>query len=227
MLCLVTDRRRLAGADAPFERARACLAAQARHAAAAGVDFVQVRERDLPAAELASIVRDIVAAARGTKTRVVVNDRLDIALACDADGVQLRGDSMPVDAARRLAPPGFVIGRSVHSVDEAKAAANADFLIAGTVFRTVSKDESAPLLGVEGLHAIARVMPIPVLAIGGVTEACVDRIAHAGAAGVAAIGLFLSANSAWAGDLGRAVALHDVVARVRQRFDNSENRSLT
>jgi thiamine-phosphate diphosphorylase len=227
MLCLVTDRRRLAGPDASFDRVRACLTAQARHAAEAGVDLVQVRERDLSAAELASIVRDIVTVVRGTSTRVLVNDRLDVALACDAGGVQLRGDSMPVDAARRLAPPGFVIGRSVHSVDDAKAAANADFLIAGTVFPTVSKDESAPLLGVEGLHAIARVVPIPVLGIGGVTDERVDRIAQAGAAGCAAIGLFMSANSASAGEYGRAIPLRDLVERVRQRFDNSEKRSLT
>jgi len=227
MLCLVTDRRRLAGPDASFDRVRACLTAQARHAAEAGVDLVQVREHDLSAAELASIVRDMVTVVRGTSTRVLVNDRLDVALACDAGGVQLRGDSMPVDAARRLAPPGFVIGRSVHSVDDAKAAANADFLIAGTVFPTVSKDASAPLLGVEGLHAIARVVPIPVLGIGGVTDERVDRIAQAGAAGCAAIGLFMSPNSASAGEYCRAIPLRDLVERVRQRFDNSEKRSLT
>ena len=227
MLCLVTDRRRLAGPDVPFERARACLTAQARHAAEAGVDLVQVRERDCPAAGLAAIVRDMVAAVRGTRTRVLVNDRLDVALACEADGVQLRGDSLPVDAARRLAPPGFLIGRSVHSAEDAKAAANADFLIAGTVFPTVSKGVSAPLLGVEGLHAIARAVPIPVLAIGGVTEMCVDRIAQAGAAGCAAIGLFMRANGGSASELCRAIPLDDVVERVRQRFDNSEKRSLT
>jgi thiamine-phosphate pyrophosphorylase len=227
MLCLVTDRRRLAGTDVPFDRARACLTAQARHAAEAGVDLVQVRERDLPAVELAAIVRDIAAVVRGTRTRVLVNDRLDVALACEADGVQLRGDSLAVDAARRLAPPGFVIGRSVHSVEDAKASANADFLIAGTVFQTVSKDESAPLLGVEGLQAIACAVPIPVLAIGGVSEVWVERIAQAGAAGCAAIGLFMSGHGRSAGECCRAIPLQDVVERVRQRFDNSEKRSLT
>jgi len=227
MLCLVTDRRRLAGPDVPFARARACLTAQARHAAEAGVDLVQVRERDLPTAELAAIVRDLVAVVRGTKTRVLVNDRLDVALACAAAGVQLRGDSVPVAAARSLAPEGFVIGRSVHSVEEARAASGADFLIAGTVFPTMSKAESAPLLGVDGLQAIARVVPMPVLAIGGVTETSVERIAPTGAAGCAAIGLFMRANGSSDGELCRAIPLHGVVERVRRRFDNSENRSLT
>src|SRR4029453_6879326 len=134
MLCLVTDRRRLAGTDVPFERARACLTAQARHAAGAGVDLVQVRERDLPAAELAAIVRDIAAVVRGTRTRVLVNDRLDAALAREA---------CPV---RRPPPRGLFLGERVHSVEVPKAAANEVFLIAGTVFQTVSKDESAPLL---------------------------------------------------------------------------------
>jgi thiamine-phosphate diphosphorylase len=227
MLCLVTDRRRLAGRDLPLARARECLVAQAHHAAEAGVDVVQVRERDLQAAELTAVVRAMLAATRGTQTRVIVNDRLDVAVACGADGVQLRGDSIPVAEARRLAPPPFVIGRSVHSVDEALAAANADFLIAGTVFPSLSKDESTTLLGVDGLRAIARAVPIPVLAIGGVTEAGVGQIAHAGAAGCAAIGLFMDSNRELGGTSCRAVPLRAVVARVRQRFDNSENRSLT
>jgi thiamine-phosphate pyrophosphorylase len=214
-LCLVTDRRRLAGRDAPFDRARARLIAQAREAAEAGVDLVQVRERDLPAADLAALVRDVVAAARGSRTRVLVNDRLDVAIACGAHGVQLRGDSIAPADARRLAPPGFTIGRSVHSVGEATAAAGADFLIAGTVFPSASKEESTVLLGLDGLAAIARAVPIPVLAIGGVTASHMDRLARTGAAGCAAIGLFIDAS------------LAAVVACARQQFDNNENRSLT
>ena len=90
---------------ASFAVERRSLLAQARRAVDAGVDLIQVRERDLEAASLAALVADIVAIARGTPTRVVVNDRLDVALACGADGVHLRGDSIPVEAARRLAPP--------------------------------------------------------------------------------------------------------------------------
>src|SRR5262245_5333926 len=139
MMCLVTDRRRLAGADAPPARARQCLAAQARYAAEAEIDLIQVRERDLPGADFVALVRELLGVVRGAKTRIIVNDRLDVAVAAGADGVQLRGDSIPPAAARRIAPPGFLIGRSVHSIEDAAASADADFLIAGTVFRTQSK----------------------------------------------------------------------------------------
>ncbi|HEV3140650.1 MAG TPA: thiamine phosphate synthase, partial [Vicinamibacterales bacterium] len=109
-ICLVTDRLR----QDPI--------AQARRAVGAGIDLIQIRERDLDAARLASIVRAIVAIARGspgTATRVVVNDRVDVAIACGADGVHLRGDSMPADAVRAIAPRGFLVGRSVHTAEQA------------------------------------------------------------------------------------------------------------
>jgi thiamine-phosphate diphosphorylase len=178
--CLVTDRRR---AD-PLR--------QARWAAGAGIDLIQVRERDLEAAALAALVTQMLAATRGTPTRIVVNDRLDVALACGAAGVHLRGDSVPVAAARRLASAGFLIGRSVHTVDEAERADGADYLIAGTVFPTASKPEHPvhAFLGVAGLAAIARAARAPVLAIGGITDDRIEQIAAAGAAGFAAIGLF-------------------------------------
>jgi thiamine-phosphate pyrophosphorylase len=191
MRCLVTDRRRLAGAGASVDDARSRLLAQLEGAVHGGVDLIQVRERDLDAANLAALVRDVVSLARGTRTRVVVNDRLDVALACGAGGVHLRGDSIPVLHARRIAPDGFLIGRSVHAVDEVAAAEGSDYLIAGTVFPSRSKARSAPLLGLDGLHAIVRAARVPVLAIGGVTQDRFDEIAAAGAAGVAGIGLFL------------------------------------
>src|SRR5215475_11409968 len=118
MICLVTDRRRLC-ADAETGAQRACLSAQVRYAVEAGVDLVQVRERDLEAANLAALVAECLAIAKGTRTRVVVNDRIDVALACGAHGVHLRGDSIPIHAARTLAPTGFLIGRSVHRLEEA------------------------------------------------------------------------------------------------------------
>ena len=155
MLCLVTDRRRLAGAAATPEEWQRCLVAQTRYAVEAGVELVQVRERDLAAAELAAIVRQIVEVAQGTRTHVIVNDRLDVALACGAAGVHLRGDSIDGCAARRMAPDGFLIGRSVHSLDEALSATAVDYLIAGTVFPSRSKSGAAPLLGVDGVRAIA------------------------------------------------------------------------
>jgi len=193
--CLVTDRRRLAGAGASFDHARRLLLAQLETAVGSGVDLIQVRERDLEAGDLAALVEAVVTLARGTMSHVVVNDRLDVALACGADGVHLRGDSIRTADARRVAPPGFVIGRSVHTVDEASAAEGADYVIAGTVYRSPSKAPSTALLGIDGLRAIVRAARAPVLAIGGVTAERFDEIAAAGAAGVAGIGLFLPFDS--------------------------------
>lgn len=193
ILHLVTDRRRLAGADAPWPDQRACLLEQIRFAVEAGIDVVQVRERDLEAAVLLSLVEAAVSLARGASTRIVVNDRLDVAIAAGAHGVHLREDSMPPHRVRRMVPPAFLIGRSVH--DEAAVDAlgsDVDYVVAGAVWPTASKLPGHALLGLEGLAGCARRTAVPVVAIGGVT---VDRVAlagAAGAAGVAAIGLFIA-----------------------------------
>jgi thiamine-phosphate pyrophosphorylase len=193
-LCLVTDRRVRPVVE------------QCSEAVRAGVDMIQIRERDLDGGPLASLVADLVRLTRGTATRIVVNDRLDVALACGADGVHLRGDSIPPESARSIAPHGFLIGRSVHHEQEAKAAAaGADYLVAGTVFPTSSKAGLTGWLGVDGLARICRSVSVPVLAIGGVTVDRLPGIAAAGAAGVAAIGLFANANR----------SLADVVVDVR------------
>jgi len=179
IVCVVTDRRR---AD-PVE--------QARRAAAAGIDLIQVRERDLEAAPLAAIVRAMLEAVGGSATRVTVNDRLDVALACGAHGVHLRADSIPAAKARALAPAGFLIGQSVHGASEAAQCAGfVDYVIAGTVFPTRSKTQGHTLLGLSGLRLIVDAVRVPVLAIGGVTVERFADVAASGAQGVAAIGLF-------------------------------------
>jgi thiamine-phosphate pyrophosphorylase len=220
MICLVTDRRRLVAAGAAPGVARECLAAQVRRAVDAGVDLIQVRERDLEAGELAALVGELVAITTATPTRIVVNDRVDVALACGADGVHLRGDSIPVGRARQLVPTGFLIGRSVHGVAEAIAAGDADYLIAGTVFPSASKTgASTPLLGVEGLRAIAAAVNRPVLAIGGISGERIADAAAAGAAGFAAIGLFMAPDAE--PEIGgcRVIDLVHIVARARAAFD--------
>jgi thiamine-phosphate pyrophosphorylase len=219
MICLVTDRRRLAAADAAPGARRACLVAQARHAVDAVVDLIQVRERDLEAADLAALVADLLAVTRSTPTRLVVNDRIDVALACGADGVHLRGDSIPIAAARRLAPAGFLIGRSVHGVDEAIGAGGADYLIAGPVFPSASKPAQAPLLGIEGLRSIVKAVDLPVLAIGGITGERIGEVAAAGAAGFAAIGLFMASRPDAEVAGCRVVELRQSVKNARSRFD--------
>ncbi len=192
ILCLVTDRRRL-GAALGIEAGawHEALRTQVRAAAQAGVDLVQVREPDLEAAALADLVTAIVGDLRGTATRVLVNDRLDVAWAAGAAGVHLKEQSFPVDSVRQVTAPGFWIGRSVHSAASAVSACNADYLIAGTVQPTVSKP-SRGCLGWEGLATVVTAAAgQPVLAIGGIDLPSIPLVAARGAAGVAAIGAFI------------------------------------
>jgi len=220
MICLVTDRRRLVAGSVRPDTVLACLVAQIQYAVDAGIDLVQVRERDLEGGALAALVTSLLAVTRGTRTRLIVNDRLDVALACAADGVHLRGDSVPVEAARRISPSGFLIGRSVHAADEAvDAGTGADFLTAGTVFPSASKAPGTRLLGIEGLRSIVSAVGVPVLAIGGMSGERIAQAASAGAAGIAAIGLFTGPHAdAQAGGC-RAGDLRQIVNDVRMRFD--------
>ena len=191
MFCLVTDRHRLCPGTVAFEAARRRLLDQVRWAIKAHIDLIQLRERDLEAAGLAALGGDLVRLSRGSGTRVVVNDRIDVALACGADGVHLRHDSVPAKAVRAMAPEGFLVGRSVHGLADAERAGPVDYLIAGTVFRTPSKSAATPILGLDGLAEIVQGVAVPVLAIGGIGREQLDEVAATGAAGVAGIGLFI------------------------------------
>jgi thiamine-phosphate pyrophosphorylase len=198
VICLVTDRRR----RSPVE--------QAREAAAAGIDIIHVRERDLEAGDLCALAAAIVSVTRGSATRVVVNDRVDVALASGADGVHLRGDSMPAVRVRAMVPRGFLICSAVHTAAEAVAAAGAsDYLVAGTVFSTGSKPGLGTFLGLEGLQAVAQAVSVPVLAIGGMSVERAGEVAATGARGLAAIGLFADAHR----------PIKEVVRQVRERFN--------
>lgn len=183
---MVTDRRRLAGDQEAQLIERVAAAAQA------GVHLVQARERDLDARLLTRLVTRLVEAVRGTRARVLVNDRIDVALAAGAHGIHLRGDSLPAARARRMAPPAFIIGRSVRSRDEALRAQDGgglDYLVFGTVFETASKP-GLQAAGLDALGEVTAAVRLPVLAIGGMTPATLKPVGAAGAAGFAAIGLF-------------------------------------
>jgi thiamine monophosphate synthase len=202
----VTDRRR-------FGLSIDDLVDRAANAVRAGVDVIQVRERDLSDRELAALVRQIVAAAAGTATRVLVNDRADIAIVAGAAGVHLRGDSPPASrvaalaasakasapkAASAVSAPGphegFVIGRSVHSLAEVDAAVvdgGCDYLMFGTVFPSDGKPDGHPIAGLDALREVCARSPLPVIAIGGVTEKRAIDVRRAGAAGFAAVGMFM------------------------------------
>jgi thiamine-phosphate pyrophosphorylase len=206
VLCLITDRRRLGPDD--DDRLVRRVAAASR----AGVHLVQVRERELDGGPLARLVAGCVEAVGGTRTRVLVNDRIDVALAAGAHGVHLRGDSMPASRARRITPAGFLIGKSVHTVAEVAdvmADGGADYLVFGTVFPTASKPGQAPA-GIAALAAIVAATSLPVLAVGGVTTETARRVAQAGAAGLAAIGLFAAGDDEF---------LQVAVSEVNMAFD--------
>jgi thiamine-phosphate diphosphorylase len=128
---------------------------------------------------------------RGTVTRVVVNDRADVARAADADGVHLRSDGPPVDRIRAWGPPAWWIGRSIHSAAEGGGQQSADYLLFGTTFASTSKPAGAPVAGLAGLREAVRVSATPIWAIGGVTPATAPACIDAGAKGVAAIAAFL------------------------------------
>ena len=202
-----------------------CLLRQVTFAASAGIDVVQIRERDLNARALTAVVKDAVAIVSKTTTRVVVNDRVDIAVAAGAAGVHLRADSMSPLSVRLVAPAGFLIGRSVHSMGDAEDCSGVDYLIAGTVWPTISKaDSNHPTIGAEGLAGIVRASRVPVLAIGGVTLARIAQAADAGAAGIAAIGLFMDA-AAQPPNPCRAIPLEELAAGARRQFDTSKRAS--
>jgi thiamine-phosphate pyrophosphorylase len=181
-----------------------------RDAALAGVDLIQVREPGLDDRTLAALTREAVDAAQQAHCRVVVNDRLDIALAANAAGVHLRSASMSAKRVRGLVAESFLVGRSVHNRPEALAAAESgcDYLIFGTVFPSRSKPPGHPVAGLDQLHEIAMAVQIPVLAIGGIsTENAATAIA-AGAAGVAGIELFRC-----------GVSVASTVSSLRRSFD--------
>ena len=216
ILCLVTDRRRLAGAMGVGEESRLhVLLEQVSAAAAAGVDLIQVREPDLQADELLSLVRVCVRAIAPFPTKLVVNDRLDIALAAGAAGVHLKESSMRPAAVRRLAPTRFLISASVHSVDRVAARKGADLFLAGTVRPTASKP-GVDYLNEDGLRVIVEATEEPVLGIGGLDVADMRLLASAGAAGMAAVGAFIPGGGE---DITRFV--QERVKELRFAFDST------
>lgn len=191
VICVVTRVRGDAGSA---DRAR--LLERLATAAAAGADYIQIRERQLSDRELASFTATLVAQVSGTGCRVLVNDRPDVALAAGAHGVHLKSDGPAAADVRRLTPPRFIIGRSIHSTAEAVAASRAggyDYLLFGTVFPSQSKPDGHPIAGLDALHAACAAAAMPVLAIGGIDVPRGRQAIEAGAAGIAAIGLFAAA----------------------------------
>jgi thiamine-phosphate pyrophosphorylase len=167
------------------DRRQADVLACARRGVDLGIDMIQVREKDLSAKELLDLVCRIRDIAAGTTTRVLVNDRLDVALAAGVDGVHLPANGLPAERVRSFVK---LLGVSTHTITEAVAAekARADFIVFGPIFDTPGKTA----VGLARLRQVAAAVHIPVLAIGGITSETIDQVLAAGAAGIAGIRLF-------------------------------------
>lgn len=184
VLCLITNLTSIGSAER--------LVARVAEAARAGVHLVQVREPELEGGALAALVRALVLAVAGTGARLLVNDRLDVALATGAAGVHLTERSFSATDVRTAVPRGFLVGRSVHDPDAVPGLDPRahDYLLLAPVFATASKP-TAPPLGTSELARAVRATAVPVLALGGVTTLNAGEVAATGAAGVAGIGLWL------------------------------------
>jgi thiamine-phosphate pyrophosphorylase len=199
ILCYVTDRKLLSAADTdPIT----ILLEYMANAARAGVDWIQLREKDLEGGALfdlatAGMARCAAASGdTGKSAQLLINDRLDVAWAAQAAGVHLGEDSMPVaETARWRRQSGrrdFLFGVSCHSLEAAEQAtsAGADYIFFGPVFATPSKQSFGPPQGLQKLEQVCRAVTLPVLAIGGVTAENAGACLRAGASGIAAIRLF-------------------------------------
>jgi thiamine-phosphate pyrophosphorylase len=206
ILCYVTDRRslRLAAQENVME----ALLQKVEAAAASGIDWIQLREKDLAGKDCATLTRKAlrrVAQASpntGQAPRILVNDRVDVALVERARGVHLGESSLPVEDAKRLIaarPPvqDFLVGVSCHSLEAAQSAARAgaDYVFFGPVFATPSKAAFGQPQGLQRLVQVCRAVDIPVLAIGGITLENAAQCFASGVAGIAAIRLFQDART--------------------------------
>ncbi len=166
-----------------------------RRATAGGATMIQVRWKDAAPAAIVELTRSLVAA---LPVPVIVNDRVDIALAAGASGAHLGWDDLPLHAARKITPPGFVLGISVGTADEASRAIAlpADYWSIGPCFPTATKGDAGPALGADGFERRARMAPrgLPVIGIGGITAATAGAVRRAGAAGVAVTAAVLGAT---------------------------------
>jgi thiamine-phosphate pyrophosphorylase len=192
----VTDKSALSAS--PVE-SRTLLLEKVKAAAAAGVDWIQIREQHPSGRELAELANEALRVAPAP-CRVLINDRLDVACAVGAAGVHLTEQSISVADARKFArerglPASFLVGASTHSLDSARAAADsgANYIIFGPVFSTPSKAVYGPPQGIERLATICRSASIPVLAIGGITPENAGECIAAGVSGIAAIRIFQEA----------------------------------
>jgi thiamine-phosphate pyrophosphorylase len=160
------------------------------------VPIVQLRERDLSARELVRLAREVQVVTASHRSQLLINDRIDVALALEGVGVHLRSNSLPVSVARQLLGAQRLVGVSVHTVEEAiqVESQGADYIILGPIYATPSKQMFGPPLGIHTLERACRLVRIPIIGIGGVTAARAQQMRRAGAFGVAVITAILGAT---------------------------------
>ena len=213
---LVSDRRRLLPSARTDAEQLTALEAQIEEAVTAGVDVIQLRERDLDGGRLCALARRVIRRAARSTTRILINDRADVAVASEANGVHLRGDGPVIARVRGLLRPDAIVGRSAHTIDEVRRHADADYVMFGTVFASESKPGSG-LSGLESLRAATTASQAPVVAIGGISAENAAACVQAGAHGLAAIGLFLPP-----GRSRSAIGIPRAVAALRAAFAASQ-----
>jgi thiamine-phosphate pyrophosphorylase len=187
-LYLITDRHQVASGHTLLSAVEAALQG--------GVKAVQLREKDLSAAELLPLARELRVLTRHHGARLLINDRIDLALAVQADGVHLGGHSLPTDVVRKLVGADLLIGISTHTHDEIRATEHqgADFVTFGPVYATPSKAAFGLPQGLHALSQACRVSSLPVYALGGITSSRVPEVRQAGACGIALISAILASS---------------------------------
>ncbi len=201
---LITDRK----------QTKVPVAVAVRQALEGGVRSVQLREKDLPIRELLALAFELRKITRDFNARLFINDRVDVAVAVDADGVHLGHESMPVSAVRKIVGRDMMIGVSTHNVYEARdaEAGGADFITFGPIFSVPSKIKHGAPVGVEAIRTVKKHVRIPVFALGGIKTDTVMQVLQGGADGIAMISAVLAAP-----DIKQAAA--DVVSKIRGQYE--------
>lgn len=186
-LLVVTDRHQTKGRS---------LVPLLQRVLTAGISAIQLRERDLSARELVTLAREVQAVMASSKSQLLINDRVDVALALEGVGVHLRSNSLPLSVARQMLGAQRLLGISVHAVEEAveAEAQGADYIVLGPIYETPSKQMFGPPLGIHALEKACKLVRVPIFGIGGVTVARAREMRCVGAFGVAVITAILGAD---------------------------------
>lgn len=209
LLCYITNRSQLRGG----------LLARIEDALRAGVDLIQIREKDLSGRDLYALCAEALRLPNPHGTKILVNSRADVALAAGAHGIHLPSNSPAPSAFRGIVPAGFLIGVSCHALEDVRRAQaeGADYAVFGPVFETPSKQTYGPPQGLERLRQACEAVDLPVLALGGVTSNNAASCVQAGAAGIAGISLFQRAEGLpKSGNLQNAESLAEAVRALRE-----------